>query len=321
MRQRLLKLEGQAALRSSQITAQEVFLRRRELLAAAGGAALLAGLPAAAQAQLTGTPLTSAPGPFSSIQKPTAASFVTEYCNFYEFGTEKSDPSKFAPKMLRPRPWTVAVEGEVRKPRVFGIEDLLKLAPMQERVYRFRCVEAWSAVVPWIGYPLAELMRAVEPTSKAKFVEFVTLADPKQMPGLRSPVIDWPYRDGLRIDEAANELTLLTFGMYGQILPNQNGAPLRIVVPWKYGFKGPKSIVKIRFVEKQPLGSWEQSNPREYGFYSNVNPARDHPRWSQASERPLGEGLFARRQQTLPFNGYAEQVASLYAGMDLNRYY
>ena len=315
------KLDGLAAVRPSEITPEEVFLRRRDLLAAAGGAAVLSSLPFAAQAQLTGTPLASTPGPFSAIQKPTPASFFTEYCNFYEFGTEKSDPSKFAPGMLKTRPWTVVVEGEVRKPRVFGIEDLLKLAPMQERVYRFRCVEAWSAVVPWIGYPFAELMRAVEPTSKAKFVEFVTLADPKQMPGLRSPVIDWPYRDGLRIDEAAHELTLLTFGMYGQILPNQNGAPLRIVVPWKYGFKGPKSLVKIRFVEKQPLGSWEQSNPREYGFYSNVNPARDHPRWSQASERPLGEGLFARRQATLPFNGYAEQVAKLYAGMDLNRYY
>lgn len=304
----------------SEITPQEVFLRRRELLAAAGGAALLGALPAA-QAQLTGTPLAAKPGPFSTMQAPTPAKLVTEYCNFYEFGTDKTDPSQYAPKLLKTRPWSVVVEGEVARPRTFGIEDLLKLAPMQERVYRFRCVEAWSAVVPWVGYPFAELMRAVEPTSKAKFVEFVTLADPKEMPGISSRVLDWPYRDGLRIDEAANELTLLTFGMYGQILPNQNGAPLRIVIPWKYGFKGPKSIVKIRFLEKQPLGSWEQSNPREYGFYSNVNPTKDHPRWSQASERPLGGGVFARRVPTQPFNGYAEQVARLYAGMDLNRLY
>lgn len=304
----------------SEITPQEVFERRRQLLAAAAGASLLGALPSA-RAQLTGTALASTPGPFSTMQAPTPAKFVTEYCNFYEFGTDKSDPSKYAPKLLKTRPWSVVVEGEVAKPRTFGIEDLLKLAPLQERVYRFRCVEAWSAVVPWIGYPFSELMRAVEPTSRAKFVEFVTLADPKEMPGIASRVLDWPYRDGLRIDEAANELTLLSFGMYGQILPNQNGAPLRIVIPWKYGFKGPKSIVKIRFLEKQPVGSWEQSAPSEYGFYSNVNPTKDHPRWSQATERPLGGGVFARRVPTQPFNGYATQVAKLYAGMDLNRFY
>ena len=304
---------------AAEITPREVFLRRRELIAAAGGAALLSAWPA--QAQLTGVKLAATPGPFSSMEKPTPAKFVTEYCNFYEFGSDKEDPPRYAPTRLKTRPWTVTVEGAVKKPRSFGIDDLLKLAPMQERVYRFRCVEAWSAVVPWIGYPLVELMKAVEPTGNAKFVEFVTLDDPKQMPGLRSPILDWPYRDGLRIDEAAHDLTLLTFGMYGEVLPNQNGAPLRIVVPWKYGFKGPKSIVKIRFLEKQPLGSWEQSNPREYGFYSNVNPTKDHPRWSQASERRLGEGLFSRRQATLPFNGYADQVAKLYAGIDLNRFY
>lgn len=308
------------AIAPSEITPQDVFLRRRELIAAAGGAALLSVLPAA-QAQLTGVKLAAAPGPFSSMEKPTPAQFVTEYCNFYEFGADKDDPAKYAPKLLKTRPWTVTVEGAVKKPRTFGIEDLLKLAPMQERIYRFRCVEAWSAVVPWVGYPFAELMKAVEPTANAKFVEFVTLDNPKEMPGLSTRILDWPYRDGLRIDEAANELTLLSFGMYGEILPNQNGAPVRIVIPWKYGFKGPKSIVKIRFLEKQPLGSWEQSNPREYGFYSNVNPTKNHPRWSQANERRLGEGLFSRRIATLPFNGYGEQVAKLYSGLDLNRFY
>jgi sulfoxide reductase catalytic subunit YedY len=305
---------------ASEITPQDVFMRRRELLAAAGGAALLGVLPRA-EAQLTGTRLAATPGPFSLAEAPTPAKFVTEYCNFYEYGADKSDPSRYAPKLLKTRPWSVVVEGEVAKPRTFAIEDLLKLAPMQERIYRFRCVEAWSAVVPWVGYPFTELMRAVEPTGKAKFVELVTLDNPGQMPGLAAPILDWPYRDGLRIDEAANELTLLTFGMYGEVLPNQNGAPVRIVVPWKYGFKGPKSIVKIRFVEKQPLGSWERSNPAEYGFYSNVTPTKNHPRWSQATERPIGAGLFAKRQPTLPFNGYAEQVAKLYAGMDLNRFY
>jgi sulfoxide reductase catalytic subunit YedY len=247
---------------------------------------------------------------------------VTSYCNFYEFGTEKDDPPRHAPKMLRPRPWQVVVDGEVRRPRSFDIDELLKLAPMEERIYRLRCVEAWSAVVPWVGYPLAELVRRVEPTGNARYVEFVTLADPKQMPGLRSRVIDWPYVEGLRMDEAMHPLTLLAFGMYGEVLPNQNGAPVRLVVPWKYGFKSAKSLVRIRFVEKQPRNSWQKSAPDEYGFFSNVNPNVDHPRWSQASERRLGEdGLFARRRPTAMFNGYGEQVASLYAGMDLKRFY
>jgi len=224
--------------------------------------------------------------------------------------------------MLKTRPWTVQVEGAVKKAQVFDIDDLMKLAALEERVYRLRCVEAWSAVIPWIGFPLAELIRRVEPTGNARFVEFVTLADRKQMPGLGSRVIDWPYTEGLRIDEATHPLTLLAFGMYGDVLPAQNGAPVRIVVPWKYGFKSAKSLVRIRFVEKQPSTAWEKSNPSEYGFYSNVNPGRDHPRWSQKSERRLGEdGLFTRRRPTLMFNGYADQVASLYAGMDLMKYY
>jgi sulfoxide reductase catalytic subunit YedY len=213
------------------------------------------------------------------------------------------------------------VDGEVKSPRTFNIEELLKLAPMEERVYRLRCVEAWSAVVPWVGYPLAELVRRVEPTGNAKFVEFITLADPKQMPGLDSSVIDWPYTEGLRLDEALHPLTLLAFGMYGRVLPAQNGAPLRMVVPWKYGFKSAKSIVRIRFTYRPPATAWQKSNPSEYEFDSNVNPQRDHPRWSQKSERRLGEEIFSRRRPTLMFNGYADQVASLYAGMDLMKLY
>jgi methionine sulfoxide reductase catalytic subunit len=266
-------------------------------------------------------PLPARPGAFSIMEKPTPAPLVTSYCNFYEFGTEKDDPPRYAPGRLKTRPWTLRIEGEVKAPRTFDIESLLMLAPMEERVYRLRCVEAWSAVVPWVGYPLAELIRRVEPTGNAKFVEFTTLADPKQMPGLGSSVIDWPYTEGLRLDEAMHPLTLLTFGMYGQVLPAQNGAPLRLVVPWKYGFKSAKSIVRIRLTDKQPATAWLKSNPNEYGFYSNVNPERDHPRWSQKSERRLGEEIFSRRRPTLMFNGYAEQVAALYAGMDLMKSY
>jgi sulfoxide reductase catalytic subunit YedY len=305
----------------SEITPRHVWRRRRELLRAAAAAGLVTAA-SRVPAQAAGAKLAARPGPYSTMEKPTPYKLITEYVNFYEFGTEKDDPPKYAPKLLRTRPWTVRIEGEVKKPRTFDIEELLKLAPLEERVYRLRCVEAWSAVVPWIGYPLAELIRRVEPTGNAKFVEFTTLADPQQMPGLRSPVIDWPYTEGLRLDEAMHPLTLLTFGLYGEVLPNQNGAPVRIVVPWKYGFKSAKSIVRIRFVEKQPLNSWQKAAPHEYGFYSNVNPMRDHPRWSQATERRLGEdGLFTKRRPTLMFNGYAEQVASLYAGMDLQKFY
>ncbi|MCE2970490.1 MAG: protein-methionine-sulfoxide reductase catalytic subunit MsrP [Burkholderiales bacterium] len=301
----------------SEITPPAVWQRRRELVQA-GVAAGLIGVAAPLRAQK----LPAKPGPYSTMEKATPEKLVKEYCNFYEFGTDKEDPARLAPKLLKTRPWTVQVEGEVKKPGAYDIDMLLKLAAMEDRIYRLRCVEAWSAVVPWVGYPLAELIKRVEPTGNAKFVEFVTLADPKQMPGLRASVIDWPYVEGLRMDEAMHPLTLLTFGMYGEVLPAQNGAPLRIVVPWKYGFKSGKSLVKIRFVEKQPVNSWQRSNPSEYGFYSNVNPNKDHPRWSQATERRLGEdGLFAKRRPTLMFNGYGEQVASLYAGMDLNKFY
>jgi len=259
------------------------------------------------------------PSPLSTMERPTSLEDATTYNNFYEFGTDKSDPVRYA-GTLQTRPWTVVVEGEVAKPKTYDIEELLKLAPQEERIYRMRCVEGWSMVIPWVGYPLAELIKRVEPNGSAKFVEFVTLADPKQMPGLRSGVLGWPYLEGLRMDEAMHPLTLLTFGMYGGVLPNQNGAPIRMAVPWKYGFKSGKSIVKIRFTEKQPLTSWGRAGPSEYGFYSNVNPEVDHPRWSQATERRIGEdGFLQRKRKTLMFNGYADQVGQLYAGMDLRK--
>jgi sulfoxide reductase catalytic subunit YedY len=303
-------------VRPSHVTPRGVYERRRQLLAAAAAAVLVPGLAGAR------SKLAAKPGPYSTMENPTPADLVTNYCNFYEFGTDKEDPPRYAPKMLKTRPWTVRVDGAVKRGRTFDIDELLKLAPLEDRVYRLRCVEGWSAVVPWVGFPLAELIRRVEPTGAARFVEFVTLADPNQMPGLRAPVIDWPYVEGLRMDEAMHPLTLLTVGMYGEVLPAQNGAPVRVVVPWKYGFKSAKSLVRIRLVERQPVTAWQKANPEEYGFYSNVNPERDHPRWSQKTERRLGEGgLFPRRRPTLMFNGYAEQVASLYAGMDLMKQY
>jgi len=315
----------------SDITPETVYRDRRRWLAAAGVGAASAGFAGvfgsgAAVAQRADgrsslAKLDARPGPFSTMERQTSFEDASTYNNFYEFGTDKSDPARYADR-LQTRPWTVAVEGEVAKPGTYDIEDLLKLAPQEERIYRMRCVEGWSMVIPWIGYPLAELIKRVEPTGKAKYLQFVTLADPKQMPGVRSGVLDWPYREGLRMDEATHPLTLLTFGMYGRILPNQNGAPIRIVVPWKYGFKSAKSIVSIRFMEQQPINSWGRAAPSEYGFYSNVNPEVDHPRWSQATERRIGEdGFFTPKRKTLMFNGYAEQVAQLYAGMDLRKFY
>jgi sulfoxide reductase catalytic subunit YedY len=306
----------------SEITPQRLWRQRRALVRAAAAAGLLgmAG-PAAAQGR-TAAKLAGRPSPLSTMERPTPYELVTSYCNFYEFGTDKEDPARVAPKRLKTRPWQVVVDGEVRRPRTFDLEELLRLAPQEERIYRLRCVEAWSAVVPWVGYPLAELVRRVEPTGNARYVELTTLADAQQMPGLRSGVLDWPYVEGLRLDEALHPLTLLAFGVYGEVLPAQNGAPLRVVVPWKYGFKSAKSLVRIRFVDRQPVNSWQRSAPHEYGFYANVNPNVDQPRWSQATERRLGEdGLFTRRRPTPMFNGYGEQVASLYAGMDLRRFY
>ena len=315
---------------ASDITPQPVWQQRRQLIAQLAAGAALAGTWPALQAQTgtarpgKGSPL---PGVRSSVagavvmDKATPYGDVSNYNNFYEFGTDKADPARNAGS-LKTRPWTVAVEGEIKKPGTFDIDSLLKLAPMEERIYRMRCVEGWSMVIPWVGWSLAELIKRVEPTGNAKFVQFVTLADRAQMPGITSSVLDWPYVEALRLDEALHPLTLLAFGLYGEVLPNQNGAPLRLVVPWKYGFKSGKSIVKIRFVEKQPKTSWESAARDEYGFYSNVNPKVDHPRWSQATERRIGEdGLFAKKRATLMFNGYEAQVGQLYAGMDLKRFF
>ena len=306
----------------SEIASESQYNSRREWLKAAGGVGLIAGLPAlsACDAQAQGVKLAGVkPNPTYVVPEDKLNKFddLKNYCNFYEFGTDKTDPPVMA-KSLKTRPWTVAVEGEVLKPKVFDIDELFKLAPLEERIYRFRCVEAWSMVVPWIGFPLSTLINAVQPKGNAKFVEFVTLADKAQMPGLRSGVLDWPYTEGLRMDEAMNPLTLVTLGAFGEALPNQNGAPIRMTIPWKYGFKGGKSIVKIRFVEKEPRTAWVKSGPSEYGFYSNVNPTVDHARWSQATERRLGE--FGKRK-SLMFNGYTDQVASMYTGMDLKKFF
>jgi sulfoxide reductase catalytic subunit YedY len=255
---------------------------------------------------------------YSTSEKQNPYEHVTTYNNFYEFGTDKGDPVQNAHTLVT-RPWTVSVEGQIKTPQKFDLDSVMKLAPLEERVYRLRCVEGWSVVVPWIGFPLNALIKKVEPTSKAKYVAFETLYDPKQMPKGRWAGISFPYVEGLRIDEAMHPLTILCVGMYGEVLPNQNGAPVRVVIPWKYGFKSIKSLVKIRFVEKEPPTTWNLAQPQEYGFYSNVNPEVDHPRWSQATERRLPE--FLKRTKTLMFNGYADQVAGLYAGMDLRKYY
>ncbi|MFM2059358.1 MAG: hypothetical protein RLY71_3743 [Pseudomonadota bacterium] len=317
---------------ASEITPRALADDRRRWLqqALAGGAAVAlggwAGREALAATERPGK-LAALPGALSKVpgalvmDRPSLYSDATSYNNYYEFGTDKADPAHNAGK-LKTRPWTVAVEGAIKHPKVYDLDELLKLAPMEERIYRLRCVEGWSMVIPWVGWSLAELIRRVEPTGNAKYVEFVTLADPKQMPMVGSNVLDWPYVEGLRLDEAMHPLTLLAFGMYGEVLPNQNGAPVRLVVPWKYGFKSAKSIVKIRFVEQQPRTAWVKAAAREYGFYSNVNPNVDHPRWSQATERRIGEdGLFAKKRPTLMFNGYEAQVGQLYAGLDLKANY
>jgi sulfoxide reductase catalytic subunit YedY len=318
---------------SSEITPRAGYEGRRDLLkllaTGVAGAAMAswAGREALAQVSAPGklSPLkgekSAVPGA-QTMEKLTDYKDATSYNNYYEFGTDKGDPVKNA-GTLKTRPWTVEVEGLVKKPGKYAIEDLLKLSAQEERIYRLRCVEGWSMVIPWVGYSLAELIKRVEPQGNAKYVEFITLADPKTMPFVGSRVLDWPYAEGLRMDEAMHPLTLLTFGMYGEVLPNQNGAPVRIVVPWKYGFKSAKSIVKIRFVEKEPGTAWNKAAAQEYGFYSNVNPNVDHPRWSQATERRIGDGsgLFAKRHKTLIFNGYEAQVGQLYAGMDLKKFY
>ena len=316
----------------SEITPRALYQQRRQLLQALAGGAAGVALASWAQrdalaqvtrpgknAALPGAP-SAVPGAMT-VEKLTSYQDASSYNNFYEFGTDKADPARNA-HTLKTTPWMVAVDGLVKKPGQYSIEDLLKLSPMEERIYRLRCVEGWSMVIPWVGYSLAELIKRVEPLGSAKYVEFVTLADQKTMPFVGSRVLDWPYTEGLRLDEAMHPLTLLAFGMYGEVLPNQNGAPVRLVVPWKYGFKSAKSIVKIRFTDQEPGTAWNKAARNEYGFYSNVNPNVDHPRWSQASERRIGEGgLFAKKRKTLMFNGYEAQVGQLYAGMDLKKFY
>jgi sulfoxide reductase catalytic subunit YedY len=315
-----------ADLKESDVTPKELFLRRREFIAAAGvtaaavatnGLGLLKGDEVSAQNPNAQKLTDLKRSPFSTDEKLNSYKDITTYNNFYEFGLDKADPAKYA-NTLKPRPWSVVVDGQCGKPGTYHIEDIMKFAPLEERIYRLRCVEAWSMVVPWIGYPMSELLKRFEPTSKAKYVQFKTLVDPRQMPGQTEPALQWPYVEGLRMDEAMHPLTLVGLGLYGEVLPNQNGAPIRLVVPWKYGFKSIKSIVRVSFVESEPLNTWKQQQSSEYGFYANVNPQVDHPRWSQGSERRLGEFF---RRKTLMFNGYGDQVASLYSGMDLRKFY
>ncbi|MEO7134200.1 MAG: protein-methionine-sulfoxide reductase catalytic subunit MsrP [Vicinamibacterales bacterium] len=315
-----------ADIRESEVTPKELYVRRREFIAAAGvtaaavatgGLGLLDGDQVAAQNPGAQKLTNLKKSAFSTDEKLNSYKDVTTYNNFYEFGLDKADPAKYS-GTLRPRPWSVVVEGQCGKPGTYNIEDIMKYAPLEERIYRMRCVEAWSIVVPWVGYPMSEFLKRFEPTAKAKYVVFKTLVDQKQMPGQTEPALNWPYIEGLRMDEAMHPLTLLGLGLYGEVLPNQNGAPIRLVVPWKYGFKGIKSIVRVSFTESEPINTWKQQQASEYGFYANVNPQVDHPRWSQGSERRLGEFF---RRKTLPFNGYGDQVASLYNGMDLRKFY
>ena len=315
---------------SSEITSRSLYQGRRDLMKQMAGG--VAGIAVASWASRSALAQTARPGKLAPLQggnsavaggatmeKVTDYKDATTYNNFYEFGTDKADPAKNA-HTLKTAPWVVEVEGLVKKPAKYALEDLLKLSAQEERIYRLRCVEGWSMVIPWVGYSLSELIRKVEPLGGAKYVEFVTQADPKTMPFIGSSVLDWPYLEGLRMDEAMHPLTLLTFGMYGEVLPNQSGAPLRLVVPWKYGFKSGKSVVKIRFTDKQPATAWNKAAANEYGFFSNVNPDVDHPRWSQATERRIGEdGLLAKKRKTLMFNGYQTQVGQMYAGLDLKK--
>lgn len=308
-------IHSAADIRPSDITDRSLFEQRRRFLGAGAGLALATAVPSSA---LATTSLGKArPSEWSTLESPTPLKHVTGYNNFYEFGTDKEDPAKYAHRMVT-RPWTVTIDGLVAKPLTLGLDDLLKIAPLEDRIYRLRCVEGWSMVIPWLGFSLSALLKRVEPLGNAKYLEFVTAVQPETMPGIKRSVLDWPYVEGLRLDEAMHPLTILAVGLYGETLPNQNGAPLRLVVPWKYGFKSGKSIVRIRYTDKEPQTSWMKSAPREYGFYSNVNPEVDHPRWSQASERRIGEFL---KRKTLMFNGYADQVGQLYTGMDLRRYF
>ena len=338
---------------TSEITPRDVFENRRDFIKVAGAglivgsAALLStkshavtllGGKTEGAGMLIGRPNASPPlaksstnqvrqkingyvkTPYGAGEILTKYENVTTYNNYYEFGTDKAEPAVNS-KFFKPSPWAVSIEGEVKKPKTIGIEEILKLAPLEERIYRMRCVEAWSMVVPWVGIPLAQLIRYAEPLGNAKYVEFISANDVHTMPGINLPILDWPYNEGLRMDEAMNSLAIMAVGLYGEVLPNQNGAPMRLITPWKYGFKGAKSIVKIRFTEKMPITSWMKAGPSEYGFYANVNPTVDHPRWTQSSEKRIGAGLFAGRIKTQMFNGYTEQVGHMYAGMDLKKYF
>lgn len=313
-------------IRSSEITPKSLYLRRREFIQSTSGGVLATVVSAMAPPALASLTAQGGLTKLANVQKSplsttgeklTRYDAVTGYNNFYEFGTEKEDPARNA-HTLNPKPWKLTIDGEVGKPGSYDLDDFVKPFTLEERVYRMRCVEGWSMIIPWVGIPFADIVKRVEPTSKAKFVQMETLVDTRQMPGQRYPVLDWPYVEGLRLDEATHPLTILAVGLYDEVLPNQNGAPIRLVVPWKYGFKGVKSIVRIKFVERQPLNTWQIQNSREYGFYSNVNPEVDHPRWSQATERRIGEFF---RRKTLMFNGYGDAVASMYAGMDLRKQY
>jgi methionine sulfoxide reductase catalytic subunit len=322
----LIRKSESSSILSSEITPRATYMNRRAfMVAGATGAAALAVDRIARDfrpdAVRAATKLTTVPGKLSTPGL-TLTSFedITHYNNFYEFGTDKGEPARYAGS-LKTRPWTVQVEGLVKSKKTFDIDALMKLRPLEDRVYRFRCVEAWSMVIPWVGYSLSEFINQCNPLPSAKYVQFLSLDDPSQEPGIRSVSLDWPYSEGLRMDEAMHPLTLLTFGLYGQALPNQDGAPVRVVVPWKYGFKSAKSIVKVKFVEKEPHTTWNDMASNEYGFYSNVNPNVDHPRWSQKTERVIGAPIWKQRQPTLMFNGYGDQVASLYAGMNLRKYY
>ena len=309
-----------SGIKSSEITDKQLYMNRRQFISAAAFA--VTGLASSellfqSDAQAGQKLPVAKRGDFSAMEEQTSFKDAAHYNNFYEFSTEKENVAELS-RNFRTRPWTISVEGHIKKQKVYDIDEIIKLFPLEERIYRFRCVEGWSMVIPWIGFPLGDFIKKCEPTSKAKYLEFITLYDPKQMPGQRRGVLEWPYLEGLRMDEALHPLTLMALGLYGEVLPNQNGAPIRLVIPWKYGFKNIKSIVRIRFVEQMPITSWMKAAPAEYGFYANVNPDVDHPRWSQARERRIGEFL---KRKTLMFNGYAEQVASMYTGMDLKKFF
>ena len=328
-------IQTKSDLVPSEITPLEVFKNRRQFIQKIGLGLSVGGISAIAPPLFANT-ITSSNTPSSANgatrskalqfaktsygagEKLNTYNDIITYNNFYEFGTSKSEPAMNS-KLFKPYPWTLSIEGEIKKPKTISIEDLYKLAPLEERIYRMRCVEGWSMVVPWVGLPLAQLIKWAEPTSNAKYIEFISLADSQQMDGINLPILDWPYTEALRLDEAMHPLTIMAVGLYGEQLPNQNGAPMRLVVPWKYGFKGAKSIVKIRFTEKMPQTTWMKAGPSEYGFYANVNPLVEHPRWSQATEKRIGSGLFGGRIKTQMFNGYSEQVGQLYAGLDLRK--